>query len=73
VQLYVAIFDDPVGPVGVHDVTPETPPMVHVGDPVGVMPPAEPVTVAVKITEPPSDTPLLPATATVTTGFVIVV
>ena len=73
VQVYVAIFDDPVGPDGVHEVIPETPPIVHVGTPLGVGPPEEPVTVAVKITDPPSNTPLLPATATDAVGFATVV
>ena len=51
-HVYVPMFDVPLGPVVLEQVTP-----VHVIIAVGVAPPAGPVTVAVKVTVVPLSTP----------------
>ena len=54
-QVYVALLPLPVGPVLLAHATPLTPIIDQLPDPVGVAPPDEPVTVAVKVKDDPSE------------------
>jgi len=55
-QVYVAKFEEPVGPVFPPQEIPDTPAIDHTAVPVGVTPPVGPVTVAVNVNGAPSAT-----------------
>ena len=70
-QVYITVVDDPVGPAVDEQLTPFTPVIDQLPVPVGVAPPVEPATLAVKVKVEPSKV-LGVLVVTVTVGVALV-